>query len=314
MAVQKLPRAAALPLTVYSLRADLYFQNNSPLTSVREKIGISFMEYWETLLATPSTFECTPEDMCLPDTLANTEMGLAFTWQHCCDWDEYRATNGEGSATYETIMYACTTLKFRMRFQQLLEELKFHGNEYDPKKIGTDDYPQIKYDQLLQGLVNLNCGSDALDLQEQIRRGHVGLEDEQAHDLGTLLNDLNKAKTDVEAKVEAAKLNMNTTPEQQAKLEKDLARIIAAIVRSPSRLPLRRPAAVANHPRALLLQAEHEFSEADYDRIRAGDDLLRQQGDEGSAPQPQPEPEPGAKPEHRPFSLGGEDDDDEMET
>ena len=99
------------------------------------------------------------------------------------------------------------------------------------------------YGQLLQGLVNINCGSDALDLQEQIRRGHVGLEDEQAHDLGTLLNDLNKAKTDVEAKVEAAKLNMNTTPEQQAKLEKDLARIIAAIVRSPSRLPLRRPAA-----------------------------------------------------------------------
>ena len=221
----------------------LYMQNSSPLTSVREKIGISFMEYWEKLLETPSTFECTPEDMCPPDTLANTETGLAFTWQHCCDWEEYRATNGEGSATYETIMYACTTLKFRMRFQQLLEELKFHGNEYDPKKIGTDDYPQIKYDQLLQGLVNLNCGSDALDLQEQIRRGHVGLEDEQAHDLGTLLNDLNKAKTDMEAKVEAAKLNMNTTPEQQAKLEKDLARIIVAIVRNPSRLPLRRPAA-----------------------------------------------------------------------
>ena len=77
---------------------------------------------------------------------------------------------------------------------------------------------------------------------------------------------------------------------------------------------------MANHPCALLLQAEHEFSEADYDRIRAGDELLRQQGDEESAPQPQPQPEPGPtpqpepEPDHRPFRLGGEDDDDEMET
>ena len=77
---------------------------------------------------------------------------------------------------------------------------------------------------------------------------------------------------------------------------------------------------MANHPCALLLQAEHEFSEADYDRIRAGDELLRQQGDEESVPQPQPQPEPGPtpqpepEPEHRAFRLGGEDDDDEMET
>lgn len=89
------------------------------------------------------------------------------------EWEEYRLGVASGAPTepvsYDAIKDAVKALRFCKQYQSLVDELAFRNCAYNGP--GSE----IKYDQVLQGLVNVNLGSAALTLEEQLSRGVVSL-------------------------------------------------------------------------------------------------------------------------------------------
>ena len=209
---------------VKALLHDLYFQNDSPIITETEKVGISFGEHWEALLETPCVYECTPEVDMPEDTISSklaTE--LQFTYQNVTEWEEYRKNGGTGSCSYTTILYAVTTLRSRMRFQNLLDELNFHGHRY------LDEDSVVKYDDMLQALVNLNCGDAALSLEDQMARMAREQGREEEHGLAANQRNLMEMQTDLTRRLQASKLNGNISQKEKDKIAADLEKVEASL-------------------------------------------------------------------------------------
>eukprot|EP01043_Picozoa_sp_COSAG02_P028371 COSAG02_NODE_1716_length_11210_cov_24.482495_4_plen_250_part_00 len=89
------------------------------------------------------------------------------------EWEEYRLAVASSAPTkpvsYEVIKAAVKALRFCKQYQNLVDELAFRNCSYNGP--GSE----IKYDQVLQGLVNVNLGSAALSLEEQLSRGVASL-------------------------------------------------------------------------------------------------------------------------------------------
>ena len=69
------------------------------------------------------------------------------------------------SPPYDVVKAAVKALRFCKQYQNLVDELAFRNCRYNGP--GSE----IKYDQVLQGLVNVNLGTAALSLEEQLSRG-----------------------------------------------------------------------------------------------------------------------------------------------
>jgi hypothetical protein len=208
---------------VESFLHDLYFQNNSPINNEIERVGIGFSEHWKALLETPSVFDCVPEDALPAESIISDSVPeLSFTWQNVTEWDQFRLTGGKGNVSYTTILYGLTSLRARIRLQNLMDELGFHGHQY------VDEDSVIKYDDLLQGLVNLNCGEEALSLEDQMARKarNKGREDAS---LAAIQVNLTEMLKDTMGKIEASKLNSNVTEKAKAKLAEEKRRYEEAL-------------------------------------------------------------------------------------
>ena len=73
------------------------------------------------------------------------------------DWENYRQNvTMVRTPPYAVIKEACKALRFNVHYQHLADELEFHGAAYNGK--GSE----LKYDQVLQGLVNVEMGNSAL--------------------------------------------------------------------------------------------------------------------------------------------------------
>lgn len=88
------------------------------------------------------------------------------------EWEEYRLSLAEKtsrSISYDVIKSAVKALRFCVQYQHIIDELKCRNCEYN------GEGSEIKYDQVLQGLVNVNLGTAALSLEEQLSRNVVSL-------------------------------------------------------------------------------------------------------------------------------------------
>lgn len=131
----------------------VYTAANSPF-KLEGQPGISFNEWYNTLLETPAIFE-------------SARQGDTGTLE---DWETFRQnlkskSSPTRSPPYAVIKEACKSLRFNVHYQHLVDELGFHGAEY------TGEGSELKYDQVLQGLVNVEMGEAALSLEEQLHRG-----------------------------------------------------------------------------------------------------------------------------------------------
>ena len=150
----------------------LYYADDSPIAAVQEP-GSNFSEYWDVLIATPSVFPSCGGD--IPASFFQPD-----GWSR--RWDAIRQTiaTGEGNkkgwavvcsecgpVPLRDLRAAIESLRFRGHYKRVVYELAFHAVEYDATLAGAS---KIKYDQLLQSLVNVRMGDDALSLDEQVRR------------------------------------------------------------------------------------------------------------------------------------------------
>ena len=84
------------------------------------------------------------------------------------EFDEFKAWFGKpGVVTTKQLKNALQTLRFRQNFARILKELEFHNCYF------VDDDSTLKYDQVLQALVNNKLGAAALSLEEQRKRGLI---------------------------------------------------------------------------------------------------------------------------------------------
>lgn len=106
-----------------------------------------------------------------------------------------------------------------MRFQNMLNELNFHGHRY------LDEDSVVKYDDMLQALVNLNCGDAALSLEDQMAR--MAREQGRGEETGLTSNlrNLMEMRRDLNNKLEASKLNGNISQKEKDHLARDLKKI-----------------------------------------------------------------------------------------
>ena len=71
--------------------------------------------------------------------------------------------------SYDVIKAAAKALRFCVQYQSMVDELAFRNCAYN------GEGSEIKYDQVLQALVNVNLGTAALSLEEQLSRGVASL-------------------------------------------------------------------------------------------------------------------------------------------
>jgi hypothetical protein len=92
-----------------------------------------------------------------------------------------------GVATFTTLEYVVRTLRFRMHYTHVLEELRFHnvhpemsvgqmGGELSERMQARVEAEGLRggavvlFDELLQALVNIKMGEEAMSLEEQLAR------------------------------------------------------------------------------------------------------------------------------------------------
>jgi hypothetical protein len=137
------------PKDIKAFLKGVYTAANSPF-KIEGQPGISFGEWYNTLLETPAIFE-------------SATQGDTGTLQ---DWEKFRIKNKSAKVPpYAVIKEACKALRFNVHYQHLVDELGFHGAAY------SGEGSELKYDQVLQGLVNVEMGEAALSLEEQLHRG-----------------------------------------------------------------------------------------------------------------------------------------------
>eukprot|EP01048_Picozoa_sp_COSAG05_P009156 COSAG05_NODE_733_length_7644_cov_43.682704_6_plen_734_part_00 len=209
------------PSSVKGFLKKLYNTANSPLKLMHQP-GISFGEFWQALVETPGDFE-SPHDADLDDAFPDRRR-----------WDEYivnGGTTGEkehGSPSYHIIKTALMTLRFRLNFQRLERELQFHSCVYE------GEGSEIKYDQVLQALVNVAMGEQALSLEEQLHRGVdsiSGWKSDEAQAMAEIL-ELEETLTVWQEKLEYSKMNGkggSLGAKEIRDLELQVARIEAAL-------------------------------------------------------------------------------------
>lgn len=141
--------SGAAPADIKKFLKEVYVAANSPFKREGQP-GISFNEWYNTLLETPAIFESARQG----------DLGMLEDWEH------FRKDNKTSKTPpYTVIKEACKALRFNVHYQHLVEELGFHGAEYN------GEGSELKYDQVLQGLVNVEMGEAALSLEEQLHRG-----------------------------------------------------------------------------------------------------------------------------------------------
>ena len=88
-------------------------------------------------------------------------------------WEDYRFyMNGlldvnavEPIAIHTTIKDMIKSLRFRSNYHHVVNELEFHSAYY------VDTNSTLRYNQVLQALVNVKMGKEALSLEDQLARG-----------------------------------------------------------------------------------------------------------------------------------------------
>ena len=122
-----------------------YNEDNSFLTKTSERVGLTFEDYWAALLKTPARFDCACVDTTGP-WAPNVEPTVSL---EAAQWEAYRLMAIQNTAsddtdsptpagivktvTFDVLKWVVTTLRFRMKFDKLLMELKFQGDLYiDP--------------------------------------------------------------------------------------------------------------------------------------------------------------------------------------
>eukprot|EP01043_Picozoa_sp_COSAG02_P011848 COSAG02_NODE_443_length_22233_cov_69.528870_4_plen_234_part_00 len=137
------------PADIKKFLKSVYTAANSPF-KIEGQPGISFNEWFNTLLETPAIFE-------------SARQGDLGTLE---EWEKFRQDNKTARIPpYAVIKEACKALRFNVHYQHLVDELSFHGATY------AGEGSELKYDQVLQGLVNVEMGEAALSLEEQLHRG-----------------------------------------------------------------------------------------------------------------------------------------------
>eukprot|EP01052_Picozoa_sp_SAG31_P016193 SAG31_NODE_1064_length_10098_cov_3.617462_6_plen_948_part_00 len=85
-----------------------------------------------------------------------------------CEFDEFKAWFGKpGVVSTKSLKHALQTMRFRINFARIVKELEFHNCIY------VDEDSTLKYDHVLQALVNNKLGASALSLEEQRKRGLI---------------------------------------------------------------------------------------------------------------------------------------------
>ena len=173
---------------------ELYTAANSPLKADGQP-GISFREYFIALMETPSVYESADQG----------DIGVLEVWEKARL--EYAADHENGTHVahtppYNVIKAAVKNLRFSAHYKHLCTELEFHNMPYNGR--GTE----IKYDQVLQALVNVEMGDKALSLEEQLHRGvasNTGFKSDMAQAEAELL-ELQETEIEWVKKVEYARM------------------------------------------------------------------------------------------------------------
>lgn len=200
----------------------IYNTANSPL-KLPGQPGISFSEFWNILMDTEANYS-------QPHL---SDLDNAFPQR--AEWDTYIANGGETadgseneSPTYSTIKTALATLRFRVNYKKLVTELEFHNQIY------AGEGSEIKYDQLLQSLVNVAMGEKALSLEDQLARGVdsiTGWKSDEAQTLAEIA-ELEATLKQWQEKLQYAKMNSkggSLGAKEVSDLEKQVSRLEAAL-------------------------------------------------------------------------------------
>lgn len=147
----------------------LYDAACSPIGKDSVEPGDTFAEYWEKLVSTSSIFQScgdnVSDELRRWDPISRT---IASREKEGWSWAQIRPEIGAVLLT--DLQVAVRSLRFRIHYRRVVDELAFHAVHYDPVLA---DKSKIRYDQLIQSLVNVKMGDDALSLEDQIARGQM---------------------------------------------------------------------------------------------------------------------------------------------
>jgi hypothetical protein len=215
---------ADAPEDVRDFLKSFYEHEFSPLTKPAErKIALHFDAWYEHLMSTAGVFECA-------DVISGQGEDAPVD-EHSVAWELWRIGGAVGGPpSYDIIQWAVRTLRFRLRFQNVLAELKFHGHLY------INETSTVNYNDLLQAQVSLQLGKEGRSLEEQLAREAAAEAERQAGDsrfrAANWAKILHDRRATLVMHLEGARINGNTAPKTLAKLEKDLASIELAIAES----------------------------------------------------------------------------------
>ena len=152
----------------------LFDEGNSPIDQESEP-GETFEEWWDVVMHTPAFHENAQAEIDDPNcelVLEDEEnvFGRIFSVR---TWEDYRFyMNGlldvnavEPIAIHTTIKDMIKSLRFRSNYHHVVNELEFHSAYY------VDTNSTLRYNQVLQALVNVKMGKEALSLEDQLARG-----------------------------------------------------------------------------------------------------------------------------------------------
>ncbi len=199
-------RDGAAPKDTKKFIKTVYNAANSPLKADGQP-GISFKEYYKILMETPMVYESADQGEMSNDSL---------------EWETFRAAPKESPCpSYSVIKSVAKTLRFVLQYKHICEELAFHGSAYNG--AGSE----INYDQLLQGLVNVDLGNEALSLEEQLHRGVASVSGfkSDAAQAEAELQEMEETELVWQRKLEYAKMNPSSTAAEIKTLEDELERI-----------------------------------------------------------------------------------------
>eukprot|EP01052_Picozoa_sp_SAG31_P010413 SAG31_NODE_570_length_14016_cov_10.573543_4_plen_2093_part_00 len=201
------------PSDLKGFMKELYSVANSPLKQDGQP-GISFREYFDVFLRTSATF----------DSADQSDVGLLEDWEVArlaYEQDVFSEGKSPKPPPYAVIKAAVKCLRFNLHYSNLCKELEFHNAGYNGR--GTE----LKYDQVLQALVNVEMGAQALSLEDQIHRGvaaKTGFRSNRAQAEAELA-ELEQTEFEWKRKVDYARMNPSKTSADVAALEKQLERV-----------------------------------------------------------------------------------------
>lgn len=127
----------------------------------------TYEDYWAYMMKVPATFEFLDDRSAEDKEYADPDHTID------AEWEEWRATGGEGDLKLSVLKKGLQSLAFRENVYHLLEELEFHGVYYMGLTGAGDEASRVNYDKLLQALVNVQMGVEAMTLEQQIEREHA---------------------------------------------------------------------------------------------------------------------------------------------